>query len=330
MSEAPFVLRDPVPRQTTIRDPRVLMMIELGQKIQRGEKLTAYERAVSQSAEYHDAVRAEAARIKGEKKALIADTERQIVALDREKARMERAFEAYDIFIKGPFKLERPMNSVRHQLFDAITRHSLTKGNKQEKPESSAPADGALFLVEHNWAAAFAGAAEFAEGEFKLPFDDTWFEFRISGVPVLVYYSESANYTTGFMRFDTHWISWDDDNQTDATADLVKLVAAQVRAICIALDAEVVTKETVRTPDALNRSREKQGRQPLSDYHVVRLARREHPAPLPDDHDKAPGSRHRLHFVRGHWRRYPTHKTWIKWHLRGDPDLGFIDKHYRL
>ena len=38
----------------------------------------------------------------------------------------------------------------------------------------------------------------------------------------------------------------------------------------------------------------------------------------------------RLHFVRGHWRRYEEHKTWIRWRLRGDPDLGFIDKSYRI
>jgi len=31
-----------------------------------------------------------------------------------------------------------------------------------------------------------------------------------------------------------------------------------------------------------------------------------------------------------HWRHFENHKTWIKWHLRGDPCLGFIDKHYRL
>lgn len=37
-----------------------------------------------------------------------------------------------------------------------------------------------------------------------------------------------------------------------------------------------------------------------------------------------------MHFVRGHWRHYEVSKTWIRWHLRGDPDLGFIDKEYRL
>lgn len=36
------------------------------------------------------------------------------------------------------------------------------------------------------------------------------------------------------------------------------------------------------------------------------------------------------HIDRAIWRRFETHKTWIKWTLVGDPDLGFIEKHYRL
>lgn len=37
-----------------------------------------------------------------------------------------------------------------------------------------------------------------------------------------------------------------------------------------------------------------------------------------------------MHFRRGHWRHYQDHRTWIKWCLVGDPDLGFVDKHYKL
>jgi hypothetical protein len=48
------------------------------------------------------------------------------------------------------------------------------------------------------------------------------------------------------------------------------------------------------------------------------------------DGEREPGRKKRLHFRRGHWRHYETHKTWIKWMLVGDPDLGFIEKQYRL
>lgn len=37
-----------------------------------------------------------------------------------------------------------------------------------------------------------------------------------------------------------------------------------------------------------------------------------------------------LHFRRGHWRHYGEYKTWIKWMLVGDPELGFVDKMYKL
>ena len=38
----------------------------------------------------------------------------------------------------------------------------------------------------------------------------------------------------------------------------------------------------------------------------------------------------RLHFRRGHWRHYEDHKTWIRWQMVGNPDLGFVEKQYRL
>lgn len=79
----------------------------------------------------------------------------------------------------------------------------------------------------------------------------------------------------------------------------------------------------------INHQRERRGRLPLADYHVVMLAHRRRLEPLPRD-PGAEVTRKRLHFRRGHWRHYANHKTWIKWMLVGDPDLGFVDKEYRL
>lgn len=63
-------------------------------------------------------------------------------------------------------------------------------------------------------------------------------------------------------------------------------------------------------------------------HHVISLAnRRNRPAALGGD---GSSRRRRLHFRRGHWRHFETHKTWIKWMLVGDPDLGFVEKEYRL
>lgn len=117
---------------------------------------------------------------------------------------------------------------------------------------------------------------------------------------------------------------------TDHFAPLRDMVLGEIRAVAIALDAEVATTETVRAPEKLNRKREKVGKLPIASFHVVRLARRTKASPLPEGHEKEERARMRMHFVRGHYRHYRDHKTWIKWHMRGDPDLGFIDKEYRL
>lgn len=115
----------------------------------------------------------------------------------------------------------------------------------------------------------------------------------------------------------------------DSDDDGIMIVAA-IRAICVALEAEVAATEVVRTPHKLNHARERRGRQPIFSYHTVNLARRSRVERLPADADHEPAWRVRLHFRRGHWRHFENHKTWIKWMLVGDPDLGFVDKHYKL
>lgn len=111
---------------------------------------------------------------------------------------------------------------------------------------------------------------------------------------------------------------------------LADLSFKQVRAICIALDAEVAETEVVRAPHKLNRARERRARPLIADYHTVKLARRPRPKPLPRDGLEQATRHVRLHFRRGHWRHFEQHKTWINWTLVGDPDLGYIEKHYRL
>lgn len=66
---------------------------------------------------------------------------------------------------------------------------------------------------------------------------------------------------------------------------------------------------------------------PLYEYRVVRLNRKPRTQSLPATALHAPK---RLHFRRGHWRHYEGFKTWVRWCLVGNPDLGFIDKEYRI
>jgi hypothetical protein len=103
-------------------------------------------------------------------------------------------------------------------------------------------------------------------------------------------------------------------------------VRATARAVAIALDAQVAETDVVRAPHRLN----------ANERGVVgRLLRT-----ITSSNWRAVLAlllcRRRLlsasatAFRRGHWRRFPSHKTWIKWTLVDDPDLGFIDKRYRL
>lgn len=191
------------------------------------------------------------------------------------------------------------------------------------------------FVVKHDWSMAF-GAME--DGEVKLPYRSCAFEFRFSGKAVtaiaidnengdlcVIVFAECKGYWcvigTHAAGMDRSIITWQEDL-------LVTAVVKQIRAISISLDAEVAVHHIERAPFALNEKRAKAGKPPLNDYHVVNLAKRHRIAnPASGSGEKG---KVRLHFRRGHWRHFEAHKTWIKWMLVGNPELGFINKHYAL
>lgn len=231
------------------------------------------------------------------------------------------------------FGLQCPNKSHTRDLLDdlAIGRVASTDDLLAQIRGGFSEAPPMPFMIEHDWAAAFQGADDVADGEIRLPYDGAMFEFRISGMVVLLYTREAAPWIM-FIKLSEGWIAGPSvPTSPEAPTNFQHNLDEQIRAICIALDAGVAIRDTVRADEKLNRAREKRGKPPLHDYHVIRLARRDRAAPLPaSDDDERKHRSPRLHFVRGHWRHYDAHKTWINWHLRGDPDLGFIDKHYRL
>lgn len=201
-------------------------------------------------------------------------------------------------------------------------------------------------VVQHDWAQAFDKADQFDGGEYRLPYKVQVFEFRISGARVCfsVDTEDAGTPITSGLWIETPagWAlaalcTFNDGRFvpgqfSTAAKTIVDLCGKQVRAIAIALEAKVAVKELVRAPHKLNVARAKRGKLPLLDYHVVNLARRVRALPdaepLASDHQ---GTKRRLHFRRGHWRHFENgKKTWIDWMLVGDPDLGFIDKHYTL
>jgi hypothetical protein len=239
------------------------------------------------------------------------------------------------------YRLEKNDCSRIHQLAEAMKLGNMIVDGSTPLSE----ADGTWnsdylsqyrpFVVQHSWASAFKNATDYAEGQINLPFSQCVFEFRVSGKTIATLARQEEDgpiHLFPFIQINHIWgICAADYVIGDPGPEplFFRLIASEIRAICIALDAEVATRDLVRAPFKLNRQREKDGKIPLYDYHVVKL----HGSHRMNRKLIGGTGTHRsprLHFRRGHWRHYESHKTWIKWMLVGNPELGFIDQEYRL
>lgn len=188
-----------------------------------------------------------------------------------------------------------------------------------------------VFVVRHDWAAAFGDSLKI-DDEFKLPFDNCAFEFRVSGhtVIMIIKHLEKGDERKGAMAMFVLegtggvWFTLPPTSIEPIAVFLMR----QVRAICVALEARVAEHTLTRAPSKLNEKRAKASKPPLRSFHIIDLSRRSRASSGPRTHSTGRGVR--LHFRRGHWRHFEDHKTWIEWMLVGNPDLGFIDKQYRI
>jgi hypothetical protein len=230
----------------------------------------------------------------------------------------------------GPLRLEKVHHSVAHRIV----------------PMGGLPLEAHVLLINHNWAAllnraAISGAA--GPPSYRLPYPCTVFEFFFTGgvhaVCVATQPNEDITASTHFciksiwFKAETE-ITYDDHGVLQNPGDLANspllkaydLITANIFAISVMLEAEVA--EATPISEAYKRNRERPVRKELPgmSHHVVSLARRPRSsrAPYPGEPRISP----RLHFRRGHWRHFSSHRTWIKWQLVGDPDLGFIEKEY--
>lgn len=247
-------------------------------------------------------------------------------------------------------RMEKPSGSSLHHLAEFL-RHTIGEQSKM----ASDIAGGLFqsFVVEHDWAGAFAGSDEFDKGEIRMPFDWTCFEFRINGMRVLLPFgiSTDSHEPMGMMitGINGRWYVNETHmqfvgGQLCVTADLTRrtgmkvsdrllyMLGQQIRAVCIMLEAEVAVRVVVEPSEKLSKARERVGKSPLRSYHVVSLAQRWRTRNNLEGLD-TPGTKKRCHFRRGHYRHF--HKTgkdriWINWQMVGSPDLGFVDKHYKL
>lgn len=235
----------------------------------------------------------------------------------------------------GKFVLEKNECSRLHLLTEALLSKRCLRYGGTDKiwvTHTSRADDPILhvkhtFVMRHDWAGAFEGAVGIADN-CRLPFEMCAFEFRISGHTVIaVSFGEEVakSYFIPFVQSGDYWVALELNDVPDT---LVEFLQIQICASCVALDAEVATHSVVRAPAKLNEKRVSKGHRPLSDYYVVDLAKR-HRVANPST-EVGGGGKKRLHFRRGHWRHYEETKTWVKWCLVGNPDLGFVNKHYSL
>jgi len=257
----------------------------------------------------------------------------------------------------GPMKLERPQGS---------SMHHLVAFHREYYPERALSFDGFEdFVVEHDWHSAFADKSkDFLGGEWRLPYDECAFEFRISNVRVIAFFNQIGDdilCNCVAMGIHREWHVM--PSQFRVSADIVypradpgdrydplwsrpfDYIVKQVRAVCIMLDARVAEAETRGVSRELREHRARQGRTAQNDYRVVSLVRRTSRPPALRAAFGETGRHVKFHWRRGHWRHLQSRggqvpyidaegitrsKTWINWMPVGDPDLGFVEKEYRL
>lgn len=289
--------------------------------------------------------------------------------------------------------IQRPDHSIYHNFLQEVNSlivmtDDLT-GLAGWEPDAKISGfdDYQVFLVQHDWAAAFKNATDFAEGlDFHAPYDRCVFEFKLGNMRWLAFYMNNqtlsviARTSVGWIaplfmytKTDVGWV-WavadpatkthtarPDDGKLSPWRFLFDRILLQIKAVCVALEAKVADTDREDAPAHVNRQRVKRGGAPLDAYHVVRLGYK-HTRVRTEPQDDWEAVRRRLHFRRGHWRHYDAdellsdgkpcahryvsdpdqlghcpcticgvaYRRWIEWMLVGDPDLGFIDKEYRL
>lgn len=257
----------------------------------------------------------------------------------------------------GGVVFEKPQGTSLHHFIDWLEKgrydvgHQSVMGMLKNNFQS--------FVVEHDWAKAFEGTEGFSDdGDIRLPFDFTCFEFKITGLRVLVFIAMGeggkqmgfiANginrqwYVTGTMFRFINGRLIDDSTDSDLIQGFLAALSNQIRAVCIMLDAKVAYGDRQSAGEGLNRKRAREGRTAIKPYHVVKLNRKRWRSNRQDS--EPTGARRACHWRRAHWRHFNSpggqvkyhdengilvSKTRIEWMLVGDPDLGFVDKHYSL
>lgn len=149
-----------------------------------------------------------------------------------------------------PLVLERNdcsrLHHIKQRLRDCAgwdDRHEVIEPSARERYERVEN----TFVVKHDWAKAFENAKDF-EGEFQMPFDLSCYEFRVGGRTVVLLYDMRTKPEVVQMAIEVGPLWYFPPGCTAQQEPLYRFLHEQVRAICIAMDAEVATRTVVRRP----------------------------------------------------------------------------------
>lgn len=292
-----------------------------------------------------------------ESRAELEELEREKSALEARLPMMRRLADALEGWLgtgKGESRLEVVPHTRFHRLQEAVEKKKawFASGGEPFWLDSKVGSTG-VFVIQHDWEAAVGSAIDEALGErsvesalsgdwrvlsadeeslgaFRLPFDACVFEFQVDGRCVCLVASQSENTPAKAMacvEFGEEWMCLRASELEDAYR--FRWLWRQVFSVCVALEAGLAGFQTTEPSVALNKKRQRAGKPVVRPFHTVRLLRATSARSVAAD-STGGGSRRRLHLRRGHWRHYEKYRRWIKWMLVGEPDLGFLEKTYRI
>lgn len=236
----------------------------------------------------------------------------------------------------GPLRLEKPQGSSLHHMIEYDRTNSMGEF-------ALALENTQLVVVENDWGAAVPPV----DGEWRLPYPLMCWEFRISGVRVLVFTdAETLDVPQLYCVYgrDGHWVIDDyyyhvtggarlgpglshrvrsdgfggRDTEFRRVADMVH---AAIRAVCIMLDAQVARAEPVAAPSKIVQRRQAERKTPPRDHIVVRLFN--HERRVHTHRSRVAG---RLTDARspqrGHWRR----GTWVHYDDQDSGEVQYVNE----
>lgn len=173
-----------------------------------------------------------------------------------------------------------------------------------------------LFFVQHDWRAAFVTVPE---GDLRAPFPNCGFVFGVDGESFVVFTMDDM--ATVFVCKPAGPLMM----MLGKEDPIGKWLTEQVRCVLVALDAEVVSKRESATALVID---SRGARPQVMKRYVLTL----HGRQVGTRSENPPSGRSSpcLHVRRGHWKHQPYGKVWSPWTLVGDPDVGRIDKDYRI